>query len=102
MAAKAMAPKPQQASVRNSRRLRVIRKCSDIVPLVHVQERIEVEQDQREFPFGLCREEGERLPHFLHSGRAARSQPVAEIDLLTNVRAGFGFQTASQSIGLLV
>ena len=48
--AKASAPKPQKASRRNSRRLRVMRICSGMRPLVHVQKCIQVEHRQRELP----------------------------------------------------
>ena len=101
MAPKASAPKPQNASQRNSRRLRVIRICSDMV-LVHVQKRVQVEHRQGKLARRLRFEKCDGLLQLFKLRWTPRDQAVSQIHLLARIGARFGREPLGQRFSLLV
>src|SRR5262245_35646619 len=98
--ASASEPKPQKASRRNSRRVRVRQLCKLIS--VHVQEGVQVEHGEGELLQRLRLEELDAERLLLRGRRPAGGEQVGVLDLAFRVGAGLTLQTLGERLRKLV
>src|SRR5262245_37328524 len=99
-AASARPPKPQKASRMNSRRERVGRAWGQASG--DIQELIEVEQREGEFPQWLLAQEGERQRTLVGGRRPAQRQPEPPLDDPLRLAARLPPQAAGERLGQFV